>query len=441
MNRSRALLVTEAALFVLAVGMTVWAEGLGDGGLWLGLSVFGLFFVAIALGTALRTAHPGSSSSLVDLGGTAALALVLVEGVPHRSVDLPPLWIVAVAGAALALGALVSARCSGARPTQAVWVLPRLVVLAVLAVGLRGPAGQFALEDLPGGGAGHHVAVIGLVLLLLLMLLAEAPLRALVASGSPGLAERVRLELRHTLTLGIVPVSTAVLTAVAFPVLGHVALPLIMLPLVFNQLALARHAELRRHSRHSVEALSVIPETMGLVRQGHAERVAALTVRMGRSLGLSRAEIEVLERAALLHDVGQVRLGPGESVPGGCTISAATVDQERIATAGADIVEATGVLGAEADVIRHQAVPYAHHVSHRRTVPVGSRILKVANALDDLLTGSGGGLPLPDAQAAVDRLYLGLGHEYDPRVVDAAAEMVRAGVSPAALSRPHMAAS
>jgi HD-GYP domain-containing protein (c-di-GMP phosphodiesterase class II) len=44
--------------------------------------------------------------------------------------------------------------------------------------------------------------------------------------------------------------------------------------------------------------------------RGHNQRVAGLAVEIGRELGMSDADLEVLERAGLLHDVGKLGI-PG----------------------------------------------------------------------------------------------------------------------------------
>jgi HD-GYP domain-containing protein (c-di-GMP phosphodiesterase class II) len=46
-------------------------------------------------------------------------------------------------------------------------------------------------------------------------------------------------------------------------------------------------------------------------------------------------------------------------------------------------------------------------------LPMASRIIKVANAYDDLIGPEG-----TRDDRAMERIHLGLGYEYDPRVVD-----------------------
>ncbi len=53
-----------------------------------------------------------------------------------------------------------------------------------------------------------------------------------------------------------------------------------------------------------------------------------------------------------------------------------------------------------------------------RSCPLPSRIIKVANAFDDL---TGGRSHPRTSLAAMERIHLGLGYEYDPQVVEALA--------------------
>ena len=71
-----------------------------------------------------------------------------------------------------------------------------------------------------------------------------------------------------------------------------------------------------------------------------------------------------------------------------------------------------------ADYVQAQSTPYRQVRELGEEVPVASRIIKVANAFDDL---TGGRDDLADMLAANERIHLGLGYEYDPEVVEALA--------------------
>lgn len=56
----------------------------------------------------------------------------------------------------------------------------------------------------------------------------------------------------------------------------------------------------------TVRALAAAVDAKDPYTRGHSQRVAALAVAVGRQLGLRRDELEQLQLAALLHDVGKI---------------------------------------------------------------------------------------------------------------------------------------
>ncbi len=197
----------------------------------------------------------------------------------------------------------------------------------------------------------------------------------------------------------------------AFP-LGVMALPLFLLPLVLAQFALRQFASTRETYVQTVRALSRVTESAGYTRPGHADRVARLCVQIGRDLGLATRDTRHLEYAGLLHDIGQVALRT--PIPAGATVMAAPADQRWIAERGAAIVRKTGIPPEVADAVANQATPYRVVRERGEDLSLLSRILKVANAYDDFVAGS---ITPSRRTTAIERLHLGLGYEYDPRVV------------------------
>ena len=61
-------------------------------------------------------------------------------------------------------------------------------------------------------------------------------------------------------------------------------------------------------------------------------------------------------------------------------------DQRRIAEKGAEVIRQTGVLDQVADIVERQAEPYRRpHEATDPTLPMASRIIKAANAFDDMV--------------------------------------------------------
>lgn len=168
-------------------------------------------------------------------------------------------------------------------------------------------------------------------------------------------------------------------------------------------------ALIRRTYDQTIRALGAAPELGGMVRDGHAERVADLTVAIGATLGFSRHELTQLETAALLHHLGQVCLDePDDGRP---------PEPVSVAQAGATILRGTQLLAPAGDIIAAEWMPYREHVSSRPSVMSG-QILKIASAFDELSDGH------PErAGLALDALCSAPEYLYDARVL-AALELV-----------------
>ena len=206
------------------------------------------------------------------------------------------------------------------------------------------------------------------------------------------------------------------MVALMAPALGLLSLPVALFPLAMTYVAVGRYARNRVTYRQTIATLSHITEHGGYTSTGHAERVADLSVRIGRVLGIADRDLRDMEYAALLHDLGQIALI--EPIPGGATVLAAPSDQRDIADEGARIIRHAKGLEVVADYVEAQTTPYRQVRELGEEVPVASRIIKVANAFDDL---TGGSDDPASVRAANERIHLGLGYQYDPEVVEALA--------------------
>jgi response regulator RpfG family c-di-GMP phosphodiesterase len=188
-------------------------------------------------------------------------------------------------------------------------------------------------------------------------------------------------------------------------------------PLLLTQVSFRRFVAVRTTYRQTITSLARSTEIAGYTPHGHARRVAMLCTAVGRELGLSGAELTVLEYAALMHDIGQLSLV--DPVPDGATAPLPAAEQRRIALLGGAVVRQTGVDTEIAVVVERQADPY-------REQPLPARIVRAVNAYDDLC-GEGLSGPLD----ALEQLRLGTGHDYQPEVVESLARVLaRGGLTP-----------
>ncbi len=238
--------------------------------------------------------------------------------------------------------------------------------------------------------------------------------------GAPPFIRILRDEARARVALGSAIGATGVLIALAAEVMSLWALPVFAVPLLLAQFAFRRWSASRATYLQTIQALSRVTEVGGYTETGHASRVTALAVAVGRDLGMSERQLLDLQYAALMHDLGQLSLT--EPIPGGATTVADRAEQMRIAAMGADVVRQTGVLDRVATIVEQQAEPYRRpHVDVDPNVPLGSRIIRTVNAYDDLV---GESAEQARALEALERLRLGMAYEYDPVVVESLSRVV-----------------
>lgn len=374
--------------FVLLIAFTVWITvgSLLDVRLPLGSIVISP--VSIAVATALPMV-------------TSWRSLVALDGGHSHVVHF---------GLGLVVLAVVVGQCAGAGLARLFglvrvgWAQRCSLILSVLGTGLifrpvpntPWPAWQSMLLMLASA------AVPGMVWICLIGLLQPG-------RNSPRAVAESLLQLAP---MGAACVATATAIAFGTQALGTLAAPLVAAPLVLMRFAIQQQERQRSTRRQSIVALARLTEVAGYTRAGHSRQVAQLCRSVGERMGLTEGQLSVLEDAALLHDIGQVSLD--RPIPDGATTEAAPLDQRAIAEHGAAIVRRTGRMNGVAAILEEQATPYHLTVTEGLDIDVGSRILKVCNAYADHLAGEPGRHTL-----AMERLDLGLGYEYDPRVIEA----------------------
>ncbi|WP_430381365.1 HD-GYP domain-containing protein [Streptomyces arenae] len=391
--------VRPAAL-VLALGGvagTLW-EGIDNRGAALAFGMLvGVGEWARWTGADVREAAP-----LGAAGGLAYALLGADDGIAARD---GAFQVVAVVSAAALLGN-VPHIARGRRTLD--HLARRVLTVGFAAVCFQPLCARGALER--WGGPAYALL---LVALLVLTALCDAVLAAAQAHSRTRwpFGPLLRDELRGLLGIGSAVCATGAVIALAVAAVGLWALPVFCLPLLLTQLSLRRYAAVRATYRQTIASLARATEIAGYTPAGHAHRVATLSQAVGRDLGLSQAELTVLEYAALMHDIGQLSLV--DPVPAGATAGLSAAEQRRIALLGGAVVRQTGVAAAVAVVVERQADPC-------REQPLAARIVRAVNAYDEKSRDSGPGGQL----TALEELRLAAAGDYAPEVVESLARVL-----------------
>jgi len=182
------------------------------------------------------------------------------------------------------------------------------------------------------------------------------------------------------------------------------------------------YEDVRGLSVAAIRSLATAIDARDPYTSGHSEDVAHLAVQLARELGWSGADLEMLEFAALLHDVGKI------AVPDAILQKAKplTPDEWNIIHLhpyhSAQIVKPIEPL--------QRIVPWVYHHQERwdgtgypdglkgEAIPLASRIIAVADAFNAMTTDRPyrKALPLAEALAEIER---GAGGQFDPQLAEA----------------------
>jgi putative two-component system response regulator len=186
----------------------------------------------------------------------------------------------------------------------------------------------------------------------------------------------------------------------------------------------ARISDLEDAQAEILVRLSEATESRDDQTAGHVERMASMAAEIAVEMGICPAEVELLRRAARLHDIGKV------SVPDSILLKSGKLTDSEFA-----IMREHAARGAH--VLRGSRLPVlicAEHIAHFHherwdgngypeglagsAIPMCARIAAVADVFDALTSDR----PYKDAwclEAAWAEIHRTCGSHFDPRVVEA----------------------
>jgi putative nucleotidyltransferase with HDIG domain len=179
--------------------------------------------------------------------------------------------------------------------------------------------------------------------------------------------------------------------------------------------------EIRRLFLGAIEALVFALEAKDKYTAGHSRRVTEVALAIGRELSLSEDDMEDLRWGSLLHDVGKIAVDQFiQNKPGRLT----PAEYEHImihAQVGAGIVKPV-VNDRVVAMVEHHHDHYngtgLHQVVAGEDIPLGARILAVADAFDAMTSARPyrPAMPVEEARQEIRRC---IGTQFDPVVASA----------------------
>jgi diguanylate cyclase (GGDEF)-like protein len=185
----------------------------------------------------------------------------------------------------------------------------------------------------------------------------------------------------------------------------------------------------RRSLLSTLQALAKAVDGKSRWTTGHSERVATYAVVLARSLGFSEDRLDAIRQAALLHDVGKI--GIRETIlTKEMPLNLEEMEElQRHSELGRAMLSGAGM---------PEVACWVHHVHERfdgdgypyglagREIPMESRILHVADALDQMARPSALRRTRPLREALAELSYCS-GSRVDPEIAARAIDLVSSG--------------
>jgi putative nucleotidyltransferase with HDIG domain len=213
--------------------------------------------------------------------------------------------------------------------------------------------------------------------------------------------------------------AVAAFAAVRFP--WVVALSL--LPAVLAYASMRRRIQLTRETVRAVEKMADEVDARDPYTFEHSQRVATYSRAIGRKLGLSAAEIELVELSAKVHDIGKIRIPDSILLKPDRLTDAERRVMETHPRLGFEILSQFSAYEKVLELVlthheRYDGRGYPNGAVGRRQLLV-AQVIPVADSLDAMTT-TRAYRGAKSWNAAMAELRRGAGTQWNPKVVEAA---------------------
>jgi putative nucleotidyltransferase with HDIG domain len=170
-----------------------------------------------------------------------------------------------------------------------------------------------------------------------------------------------------------------------------------------------------------LEILSKYLESTDRYTKGHSLRVSEMAREIAIGMELPRSDVENIRVAGLLHDIGKIE------VSGEILLKAASLSSEEQGLVDAHSAKGAYLLSSVGSVLR-EVVPivmshheyfmsgYEHNKTGNNHIPLGSRVIAVADAFDAMTSDRPYRKGMPPWEA-LEEIAKNTGKQFDPDVV------------------------
>ncbi|MDP2728505.1 MAG: HD-GYP domain-containing protein [Dehalococcoidia bacterium] len=200
------------------------------------------------------------------------------------------------------------------------------------------------------------------------------------------------------------------------------AIALFLMPMGIVHYSFKARVDLESQMEQALIAMADIVDKRDSLTSRHSERVAEYAVRIARQLGVRESQLETITVSAKLHDLGKIGINDSILKKPGALSAEERKDMERHPEIGASILGffplfSKGVAFVLHHHERYDGLGYPAGLK-REEIPLGARIIQVADAYEAMTARRYYRAPMPIGEA-IDRLRAEAGRQFDPMVVGA----------------------
>lgn len=181
------------------------------------------------------------------------------------------------------------------------------------------------------------------------------------------------------------------------------------------------YKNIQKHYAETVSSLIAAIDAKDSYTKGHQERMAFFAMVLGRELGISEEEIELIRQASLLHDLGKIGIPEVILTKKGSLTYEEFEIIKKHPLIGAEIISPVKFLKKIVPLVLH------HHERYDgkgypggvkgQDIPLGARIISIIDAIDAMLSERPYAPPrtIPEVK---EQLKENTGRQFDPFLVE-----------------------
>jgi putative nucleotidyltransferase with HDIG domain len=225
-----------------------------------------------------------------------------------------------------------------------------------------------------------------------------------------------------TIAIDLLAMPLVFVFAWVYAAFGPIMTATLWIPILGLRQLQRTNLELEKTNQELLELMVRSLEARDAYTSGHSRRVHHYSTTIARAIGLGDREVEMVGKAALLHDIGKIHEKYASVLAKADKLTPAewALIQEH-PDDGANLVATMSHLNDVVPAVRHHhenwdGTGYPHRLAGE-AIPMASRIIRLADTIDAMTTERPYRAPLSEAQVRTEIIRC-RGTQFDPDIAD-----------------------